>query len=179
LKGKQAVKRCAKMFFNSVGTDAIPKALDELTVIQGLLQRSTEFRGLLENPLFTPAERAEGLKKVAERLEISEDTVRFVLYLSEEVLVSFFAELVQIITTMYLERKKRAKATVVMPVETGNRYDDSLKSALKRLTGRDVEIEYLVDPSLLGGVMIKVGSTMYDSSLKGQLRLLRDELIKE
>jgi len=35
-----------------------------------------------------------------------------------------------------------------------------------------------MDPSLLGGILIKIGSTMYDTSIKGQLRLLKDELIK-
>ena len=43
---------------------------------------------------------------------------------------------------------------------------------------REVDIEYVMDPSLLGGILVKVGSTMYDSSVKGQLRLLKDELIK-
>jgi F-type H+-transporting ATPase subunit delta len=41
-----------------------------------------------------------------------------------------------------------------------------------------VDIEYVSDPTLLGGFIVKVGSTMYDSSIKGQLRLLKDELIK-
>ena len=43
---------------------------------------------------------------------------------------------------------------------------------------KKVDVEYTVDPSLLGGMLIKVGSTMFDGSLKGQIRLLRDELIK-
>jgi F0F1-type ATP synthase delta subunit len=43
---------------------------------------------------------------------------------------------------------------------------------------RDVDIEYVMDPSLLGGILVKVGSTMYDTSIKSQLRLLRDDLIK-
>jgi F0F1-type ATP synthase delta subunit len=46
------------------------------------------------------------------------------------------------------------------------------------LIERDVDIEFVLEPSLLGGVLVKVGSTMYDSSIKGQLRLLKDELIK-
>ena len=45
-------------------------------------------------------------------------------------------------------------------------------------TDPDVDMEYVMDPSLLGGILVKVGSTMYDSSVKGQLRLLKDELIK-
>ena len=46
------------------------------------------------------------------------------------------------------------------------------------MTSREVEVEFSEDPSLIGGVLIKVGSTMLDGSIKGQLRLLKEELIK-
>jgi F0F1-type ATP synthase delta subunit len=67
---------------------------------------------------------------------------------------------------------------MMTPVEVGKEYEERLKSSLKKLIDRDVDLEYVLDPSLLGGVLVKVGSTMYDSSIKGQLRLLKDELIK-
>ncbi len=62
--------------------------------------------------------------------------------------------------------------------EVGKNYEERLKASLKKMIEKDVDIEYVLDPSLLGGVLVKVGSTMYDSSVKGQLRLLKDELIK-
>lgn len=178
MKRTQAVKHYAKMFLNSVGVDAVPKALEELSAVNGLMQKSREFRGLLENPRFTKEEREKGMKEISERMELSGSTVKFILYLSERLVIVSLDELIQIVTAIYLEKKKRAKAIVVTSVDTEGRYDDKLKSSLKTLTGRDVDIEYQVDHSLLGGVMVKVGSTMYDSSIKGQLRLLEDELIK-
>ena len=104
--------------------------------------------------------------------------MRFVLSLSANAAVSSLPAVIQALTALYLERMKKAKAMVVTPVDTGGKYDDVLKSSLKRLTGRDIDIEYVIDPSLLGGVLVKVGSTMYDSSIKGQLRLLKDDLVK-
>lgn len=178
MKRTQAVKHYAKMFLNSVGMDAVPKALEELSAVNGLMQKSREFRGLLENPRFTKEEREKGMKEISGRMELSGSTVKFILYLSERLVIVSLDELIQIVTAIYLEKKKRAKAIVVTSVDTEGRYDDKLKSSLKTLTGRDVDIEYQVDHSLLGGVMVKVGSTMYDSSIKGQLRLLEDELIK-
>jgi F-type H+-transporting ATPase subunit delta len=64
------------------------------------------------------------------------------------------------------------------PIEISKVHENTLKSSLKKITDRDVDIEYVMDQSLLGGILIKIGSTMYDTSIKGQLRLLRDELIK-
>ena len=178
MKRQQAVKRYAKMFLNSMGIDDMPKALEELSAVNGLMQESREFRGLLENPRFTGEEREKGIKEISERVKISGSTVKFILYLSEHLVIASLDGLIQIVTAMYLEKKKKAKAIVVTPVDTQKKYEETLKSSLKQITGRDVDIEYVVDPSLLGGVLVKVGSSMYDSSIKGQLRLLRDDLIK-
>ena len=177
MKRKQAVKRYAKMFFHTVGGDAVPKALDELTAVNAVMQKSNEFRGLLGNPLFTKEEREKVMKQVSSRMNLSDSTVRFILFLAEQMVIPSFPELIQLLTAMYLEKKKRAKAVVVTPIDTNRKYDEALKASLRKLTGKEVDIEYVVDPSLLGGVTVKVGSTMYDSSIKGQLRLLKDDLI--
>ncbi|PIP71230.1 MAG: hypothetical protein COW90_01095 [Nitrospirae bacterium CG22_combo_CG10-13_8_21_14_all_44_11] len=79
---------------------------------------------------------------------------------------------------MYLEKKRRAKAVVLTSIEISKDYEERLKRSLNKLTDRDVDIEFVMEPALLGGIIVKVGSTMYDTSIKGQLRLLRDELIK-
>jgi F0F1-type ATP synthase delta subunit len=63
-------------------------------------------------------------------------------------------------------------------VQLSKEYEAQLAGSLRQVTGRDIDLEFVIDPSLLGGVRIKVGSTMYDSSIKGQLGLLKDKLIK-
>ncbi|MGD0885052.1 MAG: ATP synthase F1 subunit delta [Thermodesulfovibrionales bacterium] len=178
MKRPQAIKKCAKMFLNTVGIEAAPKALAELMAVSDLMQRSRGFRGLLENPLFTAEERTKTLKEVSGRLKLSAAAMRFVLYLAEQIMAHTLPDVIRTATALYLEKQKRAKATVVTPIDTNKKYDDTLRVSLKKLTGRDVDIEYVVDPSLLGGLLVKVGSTMYDSSIKGQLRLLKDDLIK-
>ena len=64
------------------------------------------------------------------------------------------------------------------PIEISRERESGLKASLKKMTDRDVDVEYVIDPFLLGGILVKVGSTMYDTSIRGQLRLLKDELIK-
>ncbi len=178
MKRQQAVKQYAKMFFNTVELDKVPGSLDELAAVARLMEKSPEFRGLLGNPLFTADDREKAMKYVSEGIGVSGPTSKFVLYLAEKMVIAHLAQLIHVITALYLEKKKRAKAVVLMPVQTDKKYDDILKPSLKKLTGREVDLEYIVDPSLLGGVVIKVGSTLYDSSLIGQLRLLKDDLIK-
>jgi len=166
------------MFFNAVGLEAVPAGLVELSSVRELMEKSREFRGLLENPRFTGAEREKVMKHFSSTVGLSASTVKFILFLAEQSAIITLPDLIRVVNAMYLERKKKAKAVVMTPVDTQKKYDESLKSSLKQLTGRDVDIEYVLDPSLLGGVLVKVGSSMYDSSIKGQLRLLRDDLIK-
>ena len=109
---------------------------------------------------------------------MSEKIVKFVIHLTRSELISVLSEVIKAATVIYLEKKKRAKATVMTPVEISAKNEERLKASLKKLLEKDVDIEYVMDPSLLGGILVKVGSTMYDSSVKGQLRLLKDELIK-
>jgi|Deesub1362A_J573_1020465.scaffolds.fasta_scaffold00165_45 ATP synthase F1 delta subunit len=178
MKKNKYAKRYAKMFLNAVGLDAAPEALKELITVNTLMDKSPEFKGLLVSPQFTKEEKKSALKQVGQTLNLSENTVKFISYLSDVSAASALGEVIDKAIAIYSEKKRKVKATVITPVEIDKQYEDRLKESLKRLTERDVDIEYATDPSLLGGMLVKVGSTMYDGSIKGQLRLLRDELIK-
>ncbi len=178
MKPVKQAKKYAKTFMSVVGVEEMPKALVELGVVDNLMQKSAEFRSLLVNPGFSAEERAKAFQQVAAKAGLSEKVVKFVMHLTEIRVVAALSDVLKIATALYLERMRRAKAVVMTPVEIGKDYEARLKSSLKKLIEREVDIEYVIDPSLLGGVLVKVGSTMYDSSVKGQLRLLKDELIK-
>ncbi|MBI5075976.1 MAG: ATP synthase F1 subunit delta [Nitrospirae bacterium] len=178
MKPVKQAKRYAKMFINVVGMDAALQSLSELTAVEQLMNSSDPVRSLLLNPGFSQTEREGAIRKIAEKAKLSENVVKFVLYLTENRLVAALSEIVKNATAIYLEKKKQAKAVVFTPVEVSKGHEERLKVSLKRLLDRDVDLEYVIDPSLLGGILVKVGSTMYDSSVKGQLRLLKDELIK-
>jgi F-type H+-transporting ATPase subunit delta len=178
LKPVKQANRYAKALLRNVGMENTPQALAELILINDLMVRSKEFRSLLINPTFTSEERASVIKSLTEKLKLSESTVRFVLHITEVGVISALSDIIRIATNIYLERKKRAKAVVMTPIEISKDRENTLKASLKKMTDRDVDLEYVIDPSLLGGILIKMGSTMYDTSIKGQLRLLKDELIK-
>ncbi len=77
-------------------------------------------------------------------------------------------------------RTKQTKATAVVTssVALDSKNSERLKEALKKMTDREVTIENETDESLLGGFIVRVGSTIFDSSVKGQLRLLKAELMR-
>lgn len=171
-------KKFAKTFISIVGIEDAPKALAELAVIKSSMLSSREFKNFLLNPGFSQTERESILKQIAEKVELSEKSLKFLIHLCERRVIAALPEIIKSATAIYLEKKRRAKATVLTPVEMSRSHEERLRASLKKLTEKDVDIEFIVEPSLLGGVLVKVGSTMYDSSIKGQLRLLKDELIK-
>jgi len=178
LKPAREAKKYAKTLINIVGLEAVPQALAELSVIETLMVKSADFKSLLLNPGFSQPDREKALKNLAEKIKLSGKVVKFIMHLSEFRLVAALPEIIKIATALYLEKKKRAKAVVMSSIEIGKDYEERLKGSLKKLTDRDVDIEFVLEPALLGGILVKVGSTMYDTSIKGQLRLLKDELIK-
>jgi F-type H+-transporting ATPase subunit delta len=178
LKKIKDVKRFANALIRSVGIDNTPQTVNELEALNALMLKSTAFKSLLFNPQFTSVEREAVLKQFAQKMKLSDYTIKFVMYLSELGIIPALSAIIRFATNLYFEKKKKAKAVVMTPIEIRKDQEDSLKSSLKKIIDRDVDIEYVMDPSLLGGILVKVGSTMYDTSIKSQLRLLRDDLIK-
>ena len=175
---KKDASRYAKALLRNVGFDEAPQAISEISLINAIMTKSREFRILLANPRFTTEERESVIKQIAEQYKLSEFTVKFINNLSDLRAVALLPDIIRVATNLYFEKKKKAKATIMTPVEISAELEKKLKESLKKVTDKELEIEYVMDPSLLGGVLIKIGSTMYDTSLRGQLRLLKDELIK-
>jgi F-type H+-transporting ATPase subunit delta len=178
LKKIKGASKYAKALLRNAGMDEAARAIAELSSVNDLMIKSKEFGNLLVNPRFTAEERTRVIKAIADRLKLSDSTVKFVLYLVEVGVISGIAEILRIATNLYLERQKKAMAVVMSPIEISREREGALKASLKKMTDRDVDLEYVIDPSLLGGILVKIGSTMYDTSIRGQLRLLKDELIK-
>ncbi len=178
MKQIREAKRYANALLRKVGIENAPQVIAELDAVNNLMIKNKEFKSLLVSPQFTSDERKNVIRGISDKIKLSEETVKFINHLSELRTILALPDIIRIATNLYFEKKKKAKAIVMTPIEISKDYENTIKSSLKKVTERDVDIEYVIDPSLLGGLLIKVGSTMYDTSIKGQLRLLRDELIK-
>ncbi|MDA8388578.1 MAG: ATP synthase F1 subunit delta [Nitrospiraceae bacterium] len=178
-KDNRLEKKLARKFLNHVGRQNLV-AVEELGTVRGAIMGNPGTRGFFEGPQFSTDEKKKMMGEIARRLSLSEGTRKFFEYLIGIDAVNRLDGIVESAVKLYLDYARRAKAVVTSAVDfpAEGPLADRLKTALKKLTGRDVDIEYVRDPSVLGGVLVQVESTMFDSSLKGQLRLLKEELIK-
>jgi ATP synthase F1 delta subunit len=178
LKPAKQASRYAKALLRNIDLENIPQALLELIAINDLMNASKEFQSLLVSPLFTNDERTNVIRQLTGKLKLSDYIVKFILHLSEVRVIKALPEIIRMATSLYLEKKKKAKAIVMTPLQVTKEQENKLRASLKKITDRELDIEYEIDPSLLGGILVRIGSTMYDTSIKSQLRLLKDELIK-
>jgi len=178
LKKVKGVKKYAKQYLSSVDLGEIPQGIEQMNAVSGLMARDKNFRNMIVSPIFTDTESKQVITHISQTLKMPEKTAKYLQYLAETKAIGALPEIIEAITAMYLEMKKRARAVVTSPVQVSKDDAAKLAGSLKKITGREVDLEFVIDPSLLGGVRIKVGSTMYDSSIKGQLGLLKDKLIK-
>lgn len=171
-------KKYARMFLNHLdGKDPL-KALEELASVRLIAERDESVKGFLAGPQFSPEEKNAFLDSLSGKLNFSEATRKFLSFLVESEAMGRLPEITGAAVALYMERAKKAKAQVFSAIEPGAAELARLKTALGKMIEKEVEIEYVKDPAVIGGLLVKVGSTMFDGSLRGQLRMLKEELIK-
>ncbi|MCX7988997.1 MAG: ATP synthase F1 subunit delta [Thermodesulfovibrio sp.] len=177
VRGTKA-KKYAKQFLSLVNLDQVPDIVAKLETVALLMQKERQFRNMLTSPSFKDEERIGVIAYLSEKLVLPEEVKKFLSFLSIEGVLVGLGEIVRYINALYLEAKKKVKGVVTSAVDLPESIKQKIAESLRAITGKEVELQYEVDPSLIGGVRVKVGSTMYDLSIKGQLGLLRDKLIK-
>jgi ATP synthase F1 delta subunit len=174
----QIAKKFSKALISTTDISSIPRVIEELRTFSRLISAERKIRILFTSQIFSDDEKIKSMDEILSYMKASADTGRFLKLMTMQGTMSVLPETIVATALLYEEKLKKVTAEVSAPVALEDQYISRLKSALSSMTGRDVEIESLVDPSLIGGFVVKVGSTVFDSSLKGQLQTLRAELTR-
>jgi ATP synthase F1 delta subunit len=178
LKKSQIARRYSRAIIDTVDDAVVPAVVEEMTLFAGLLGRNRQLNLLFGGKIFSDDERVKAFEAILPALGFNDSTARFLRLIIANGHMAAIRETTEALINLYNEKKQRAKAVVVSPVEMSEAHVGRLKAALKNMTRKDIEIENEVDPSLLGGFIVRVGSNIYDSSLRGQLRMLGTELMR-
>ncbi len=171
-------KKYSKALINTVDISAVPIVIEELKAFSGLLNADRRFRLLFVSQIFSDDEKKKALDEILSHMKASPQGAKFLTLIITQGVVAALKEIISASLSIYEERIKKVTAQVTTPVTLDENYTERLKAALRSMTKKEVEIESRLDPSLIGGFIVKVGSTVYDSSLKGQLQLLKAELTR-
>ena len=150
----------------------------ELRSLAHAMKESPELVSSLTNPAIRRADRRRVIDALLQRIGASPETRNLIYILLDGERLASLASISREVDAMIEARSGRISAEVTSARPLGADEVAQITTALEKLSGKRVTVTRREDPSLLGGVVAKVGDTVYDGSLRTQLRSLRDELIK-
>ena len=151
----------------------------DLDKMADLLKESKELRVALWSPAFPKPTREAIGRKIGERLGLATATIKFIELLIQKKRIDLFFEITKVYRDLGDEVAGRTRTTLVTPLELPSGLVQEIKSLIESWTGKEVILSLERDPSLIGGVLTKIGNVVYDGSLKAQIAKLRDNLYKE
>jgi F-type H+-transporting ATPase subunit delta len=152
------------------------RAIGGLRSIAGLLAESTELRRVWENPAVPAEQKRRLLDVIVQRDGIDRPVRNLVAVLIDHRRVQFLGRIVEQLEKELDARLGFAEAQISSARQLGEGEKRALEAQIEKTTGKKVRARYGLDASLLGGAVVRVGSTIYDGSVKGQLERIKDAI---
>ncbi len=152
---------------------AIDTVAGDLTSLQKMFDDSDDFRRLVKSPILSRIDQSKGINAVAEKAQLAPITRQFLGLAAQNRRLSALPGVIAGFRAILADRRGQATAQVTSAEPLSEAQKSSLVDVLKKSVGRNIEIATKVDPSILGGLIVKVGSRMVDSSLKSKLQRLK------
>jgi len=149
---------------------------EELDSFSVLISSSKELEQVICNPLYDAAGRKKVLQAVIEQLELSGVVRSFLLLLFDKGRIGFIESVNDFYQKLADELKGVARANLVSATELSSETIEKIRGALSKMTGKDVKLEVEQDPTLIGGIVTKIGDLVLDGSIKTQLLNMRESL---
>ena len=153
------------------------KTLAEAQQISGLVRDSKVLREVWEAPSIPAEQKRAVLDGIVKKTGLSRPTRNFTAVLIDKRRIRFLNDIVAQFARELNERLGFAEAAVTTARELRPEERAELENDLGRVTGKKIRAHYAQDSSILGGAIARVGSTVYDGSVKGQLERIRQQLI--
>ncbi len=172
---KRYAKALLSLASKSGETDAVKK---DLAQVAEAYRTSKGLQSVFQNPIFSTRDKLNVMNGLAKELGVSPLTLRFLDLLARKRRFRYIREVSASYADLLDIVQGRLKATVTSAMALSDAELEKLKAKISGMVGKDVELTMEVDPSLIGGVRTRVGSTVYDGSLSNQVRLVRAALLK-
>ena len=150
--------------------DAVKADLDSF---DALLGDSADLRRLVRSPVFSADTQLKALIAVLDKAGITGIAANFLKVLTRNRRLFAITDVIRAFRALVAKFKGEASADVTVAERLTDGNLDALKTALKSVTGKDVALNVKVDPSIIGGLVVKLGSRMVDSSLRTKLNSIK------
>lgn len=149
----------------------------ELKTWEQLMVANADLLNAFRNPSIAHASKEKVLEGLIAKTRPSPTTSNFLRVLLRNSRLTELGHINQRFETLLEERSGAAIAEVTSARELSADQRNELKANLEKLTGKQIKLNFAIDPAIIGGVVTRLGSTIYDGSVKTQLENLKEELI--
>jgi F-type H+-transporting ATPase subunit delta len=151
--------------------DAVKKDLDQF---DALANGSVDLNRLVRSPVFGADEQLKALSAILAKAGITGLAANFLRVITTNRRLFAVRDMIRAYRALVARHKGEVTAQVTVAEKLNDKNLDALKSALKSVTGgKDIDLEVEVDPAIIGGMIVKVGSRMVDSSLRTKLNSIK------
>lgn len=169
-------RRYATALADAVGND-YKTVQEELNSFSGIMQESNELTTMFANPSLVHANKVKVLNTLLEKLKPTKTTANFLQILLENGRIVHLADINKSFVEVLAERSGIGSAKITSARELTAKEQKDLENNLEKMMGRKVNLTYEIDQEIIGGIVTRIGSTVYDSSVKTQLQNLKQQLV--
>ena len=148
----------------------------ELATWAGMIQSSPNLLEVLRNPTVALDQKRAVLNKLIERAKPRQTTVNFLKVLLQNQRLTDLGEINRKLAETLDERAGMVPAKVTTARTVPESSQQQLHAKLTGLTGKKVRVDFATDPDLLGGIVTRIGSTVYDGSVRNQLQMIKEKM---
>ena len=155
------------------------EAVAQVRAVGEMIAGSAELRTALLTPAIQNSRKREAVGRILDGMGVPQLIRNFVYVVIDHRRIGMMSEISEAFEALMDERLGFARAEVTSSSALDARRSASLEAELSRLTGKRMRLRFSVDSSLLGGAVARIGSTVYDGSVRGQLQQLRRRLTEQ
>ena len=168
-----AARYATALFDLAKEANAIDSVQADLARFDALIAGSADLLRLVRSPAFTTDEQLQALTAVLDRAGIGGLAAKFLKLVTANRRLFAVRDMVRAYREMVARHKGEAIAEVTVAEPLKDEHLDALRSALKSVSGKDIDLAIKVDPAIIGGLVVKLGSRMVDTSLRTKLNAIR------
>lgn len=173
-------RRYAKALYDlSKETNEVDRVQREITAIAHAWETSAELRGVFENPAFSPEQRKAVVVALGQRVGAGRIVANTLAMLADRSRMRNVGEIAEAFVAKVEAASGRVRAEVVTAAPLPDAYYVELAKVLERAVGRSVSITKKVDPTIIGGVVTRIGDTVFDGSITHRLQSLKNDLLSQ
>jgi F-type H+-transporting ATPase subunit delta len=168
-----AERYAAALFELADERHALDEAAGDLRELRAMLGASADLGRLVRSPVLSRADQGKAMAALAENAKLSKLTADFIAIVARNRRLFAVPAMIEAYLAKLAERRGEVTAEITAAQSLTEAQQGALTEELRRVVGSRIAIDVRVDPSLLGGMVVKIGSRMVDGSIKGQLQRLQ------